>query len=479
MYMDARMNRPGATHLIDRYIHVPTNTNSNTQQVAGQRHGRPVDLWSAGCLLYSLLTGRAPFPRAGHGNHSGASNNSGPSHGSGFSTTTTPPPTVVYEEPAGLCAAGRDFLRRLLEPDPLKRPTAWAMLAHPFLTGEAQHGAAWGYGGGGVEEEEGEHMQHDRTHSYSQSHSQLLNDSSMLTVVPGTSAAGRGPHHGHYPQHWSSGTSVATVAPSLAAPPPPVPARRRSKQQQPPLKHPAPQPQKLQQKQQQPTVGATAAVTPVDDPPLALSLEIPAPMETATTPPAPHHRLYPRRSRRARAKAAAELEAAQQRRAASAAAAVAAPFYALPFLLPLQALQLSSSASRPGKTTDASAAPLIPIDASRLRPGRFLLPHPSGQHEGLLRLKRDGAVSLKMRATAPTATNDSNAAWRWSLSVRPGGLRVRVLVALAPGPMAGAGGFRNEAEYTLGELPVAYHAAYRYCWRLVQGVRAMTPKVSG
>lgn len=456
--------------------------------MTGQRHGRPVDLWSAGCLLYSLLTGRAPFPRAGHGTNSGSATGTG---GSGFSQNSLQPAagTAAYEEPAGLCAAGRDFLRRLLEPDPLKRPTARAMLAHPFLTGEAQVGvagaAAWGFGGVGMENEEEDEQgqQHDRTHNYShsRSRSQLLNDSSMLTVVPSAGSGGRGhSHHGHgTSQHWSSSASVATVAPSLPAPPPApaAPARRRKQQ-------PA---QQLKSQKQHPQQAAAAEVAeaPAVDDLFSLSLEIPSPADSAaaaaaTTPPGPHHRLHPRRSRRARAKAAAELEAARERQEASAAAAVAAPFSALPFLMPLQALQPSSAAATAAgqsKTNGGTAAtagpPLVPIDASRLRPARFLLPHPSGQHEGLLRLKRDGAVSLKMRAAASNA-------WRWSLRVRPGGLRVRVSVALAAGLPAGgrAGGVRNEAEYTLGELPLAYHAAYRYCWRLVQGVRAMTPKVS-
>ena len=43
---------------------------------------------------------------------------------------------------------------------------------------------------------------------------------------------------------------------------------------------------------------------------------------------------------------------------------------------------------------------------------------------------------------------------------------------------SGSRNSRYEESYALAELPIAYHPAYRYARRLVEGIRAMTPRVS-
>jgi len=64
----------------------------------------------------------------------------------------------------------------------------------------------------------------------------------------------------------------------------------------------------------------------------------------------------------------------------------------------------------------------------------------------------------------------------WSMKVSRRGLRVRI----RHGAQEWEGGREGGKEdcFTLGSLPVCYHAAYRYVCRLVEGMRALTPQVT-
>ena len=85
-------------------------------QVAAQRaYGFPADLWSAGCLFHTLVTGSAPFEQAD------------------VKETLQCIVKGEYEDPTGLSDMAVDFLRSLLELDPTKRANAGEMLSHPFL----------------------------------------------------------------------------------------------------------------------------------------------------------------------------------------------------------------------------------------------------------------------------------------------------------------------------------------------------------
>ena len=74
-----------------------------------------IDIWSAGVLLFEVLTGRAPF--------------------------AAPSPQAVVEAirarpvvfPAHLSAEAAAFLSELLQRDPSARATARGLLAHPFI----------------------------------------------------------------------------------------------------------------------------------------------------------------------------------------------------------------------------------------------------------------------------------------------------------------------------------------------------------
>ena len=86
-------------------------------EIAAQRsHGLPADLWSIGCLFYSLVTGVAPFE-----------------HPAGVKPTLERVQSGEYVEPANLSKDALDFLRRLLELNPLKRPSVQQVQNHPFL----------------------------------------------------------------------------------------------------------------------------------------------------------------------------------------------------------------------------------------------------------------------------------------------------------------------------------------------------------
>ena len=81
-------------------------------------HGRRADVWSLGCTLIEMCTGRPPWPR--FDNHMAALFH--------IATATEPP-----EPPPGLSPAAQDFLARCMRLDPEKRATSEELLSHPFL----------------------------------------------------------------------------------------------------------------------------------------------------------------------------------------------------------------------------------------------------------------------------------------------------------------------------------------------------------
>ncbi|CAM9860954.1 unnamed protein product [Ectocarpus sp. 4 AP-2014] len=85
---------------------------------AGQKpggYGLSADLWSAGCLLYTMLTGRAPF------------------QGRRVGDTLANARSGRYAVPEGLSDTARDFLSSMLSLDPRRRMRVEEAAAHPFL----------------------------------------------------------------------------------------------------------------------------------------------------------------------------------------------------------------------------------------------------------------------------------------------------------------------------------------------------------
>eukprot|EP01025_Chloroclados_australasicus_P037808 TRINITY_DN3866_c0_g4_i1.p1 TRINITY_DN3866_c0_g4~~TRINITY_DN3866_c0_g4_i1.p1 ORF type:complete len:632 (-),score=82.18 TRINITY_DN3866_c0_g4_i1:442-2337(-) len=87
------------------------------------------DLWSAGVMAYQLLTGRMPFndKRCPHR----------PSLTLIWRSILSDP--IDFNKPYwhGISDDAKDFVRRLLNRDPKKRPTAKEALQHPFLKGQS------------------------------------------------------------------------------------------------------------------------------------------------------------------------------------------------------------------------------------------------------------------------------------------------------------------------------------------------------
>ena len=88
------------------------------EQLSLRRYEREVDLWACGVIAYVLLSGTMPFDPSKYEDHLAAE------------------PFVVRlpdEHWAGVSADARDFVLRLLQLDPDKRPRAREALAHPWL----------------------------------------------------------------------------------------------------------------------------------------------------------------------------------------------------------------------------------------------------------------------------------------------------------------------------------------------------------
>ena len=85
-------------------------------EVAMQKsYGPPVDLWSVGCLFYSMVVGVPPFERGD------------------VKETLRKIVTGEYEEPSGLSSDALNFLKSLLDLDQFRRANVFEMLNHPFL----------------------------------------------------------------------------------------------------------------------------------------------------------------------------------------------------------------------------------------------------------------------------------------------------------------------------------------------------------
>ena len=97
------------------------------EQLSLRRYEREVDLWACGVIAYVLLSGTMPFDPSKYEDHLAAE------------------PFVVRlpdEHWAGVSADARDFVLRLLQLDPDKRPRAKEALAHPWLQQQGGGGAA-------------------------------------------------------------------------------------------------------------------------------------------------------------------------------------------------------------------------------------------------------------------------------------------------------------------------------------------------
>jgi serine/threonine protein kinase len=84
-----------------------------------QQHGRKVDIWSLGCTVIEMISGRPPF-------HKFKTQISALYH---IGSTNEPP-----ELPSELSEDGKDFVLWCLERDPVKRPNVLRLLEHPFIT---------------------------------------------------------------------------------------------------------------------------------------------------------------------------------------------------------------------------------------------------------------------------------------------------------------------------------------------------------
>ncbi|URD98239.1 hypothetical protein MUK42_36167 [Musa troglodytarum] len=84
----------------------------------GEEQGSPADVWSLGCTVIEMATGRPPWPDA--------ADPVAALHRVGFSSD-------VPNRPGWLSEAGKDFLDKCLRRDPRERWTAEQLLEHPFV----------------------------------------------------------------------------------------------------------------------------------------------------------------------------------------------------------------------------------------------------------------------------------------------------------------------------------------------------------
>ncbi|CAB0008306.1 unnamed protein product, partial [Nesidiocoris tenuis] len=79
-------------------------------------HGLEADVWSLGCMLYSLLVGRPPFDT------------------DAVKSTLTKVVMADYQIPPGVSTEAKDLIDRLLKKNPTQRIRLREMLDHPFMT---------------------------------------------------------------------------------------------------------------------------------------------------------------------------------------------------------------------------------------------------------------------------------------------------------------------------------------------------------
>ncbi|KAF8733865.1 hypothetical protein HU200_014717 [Digitaria exilis] len=92
-------------------------------EVFARSYGPEADIWSAGVIVYQLLCGRHPFPDKTYKAQRKA---------------TLRGAADMEGHPWPLISGGaKDLVRRMLEPDPTRRPTALHLLEHPWLKAAA------------------------------------------------------------------------------------------------------------------------------------------------------------------------------------------------------------------------------------------------------------------------------------------------------------------------------------------------------
>jgi serine/threonine protein kinase len=81
-------------------------------------HGRQADIWSVGCTVYEMCTGKPPYYDV----------KDQVSALFMIASATSPPPL-----PEGLSTEAKDFLMQCFQGNPKDRPNATRLLEHPFL----------------------------------------------------------------------------------------------------------------------------------------------------------------------------------------------------------------------------------------------------------------------------------------------------------------------------------------------------------